>query len=382
MTTETISGNPSFSAFMNKGSLQTNYVRGRIAEIASKIDARSKTAIYGAGMHTQWLLKLFNVQLQNLNVKFILDDKPSRKELCGLEIIPTAKANMDEIDWLIVSSDAYEDAMASRLETLVLPQRVLRIYGDCLGKFKVEQAKPVLNRATVAQIFLKGQGIEIGALAGAQFLPDGVSARYVDRMTESELRRQYPELNEYPLVPVNVVDDGQTLATFAESSVDFVVANHFLEHCDNPILAIKNMLRVIKPGGTLFLAIPHKDFTFDSTRRCTLLSHLIDDFKNGPETSKLEHFRDATENEFIQGKLAEKAEDREEWIEKNMKRYLQMDYSIHFHVWTEGEIFELFGALKTQFNLPFAIELFTMSNNEMIIVMRKSKQKAAEGGGQ
>lgn len=38
-----------------------------------------------------------------------------------------------------------------------------------------------------------------------------------------------------------------------------VYAYHVLEHIENPITAIKNWLRVVKPGGHLIIGVPHRD---------------------------------------------------------------------------------------------------------------------------
>lgn len=47
-----------------------------------------------------------------------------------------------------------------------------------------------------------------------------------------------------------------------KSSVDVVCANMFLHHIEEPALAIKEMYRILKPGGTVFLAdfYEHVDF--------------------------------------------------------------------------------------------------------------------------
>ena len=46
----------------------------------------------------------------------------------------------------------------------------------------------------------------------------------------------------FPMLPcVDVVDDAQTLATFPDESVDFVIANHVLEHLEDPIGALENV---------------------------------------------------------------------------------------------------------------------------------------------
>jgi len=61
---------------------------------------------------------------------------------------------------------------------------------------------------------------------------------------------------------------------------DFVLSSHSIEHTANPLGALKEWVRVLKPGGSLVLVVPHKEGTFDHRRPVTALEHLIDDFKN------------------------------------------------------------------------------------------------------
>src|SRR5207249_5036937 len=58
------------------------------------------------------------------------------------------------------------------------------------------------SREAIARRYLRGTGIEIGALHNPLRLPRGVDVRYVDRMTVPELRRHYPELAGGPLAGV------------------------------------------------------------------------------------------------------------------------------------------------------------------------------------
>jgi predicted SAM-dependent methyltransferase len=68
-------------------------------------------------------------------------------------------------------------------------------------------------------------------------------------MSASQLKQTYPELGDYGLVEVDIVDDGENLSSVLDASVDFIIANHMIEHCQNPIFAIENWLRVLKLGG-------------------------------------------------------------------------------------------------------------------------------------
>jgi SAM-dependent methyltransferase len=70
-----------------------------------------------------------------------------------------------------------------------------------------------------------------------------------------------------------------------DSSFDFLLSEHVLEHLPDPIRALKEWKRVLKPGGMLFLFLPHPERTFDRARAVTRLEHLIEDHARqvGPE---------------------------------------------------------------------------------------------------
>src|SRR5215510_2466385 len=114
---------------------------------------------------------------------------------------------------------------------------------------------PKLNRELIAEAYLTGLGIEIGALHNPLKVPSAATVRYVDRLSALDLREQYPELADQELVNVDIRADGELLETIPDSSQDFVIANHFVEHCQDTIGAILNMLIVLKPTGVLYLAL-------------------------------------------------------------------------------------------------------------------------------
>src|SRR5438094_350863 len=99
------------------------------------------------------------------------------------------------------------------------------------------------DRVAIANKYLKGEGIEIGALHSPLQVPPSVCVKYVDRMTVPDLRKQYPELDGLELVNTDIIDDGERLDSIQDSTQDFVIANHFIEHCQNPMLALSNMFR-------------------------------------------------------------------------------------------------------------------------------------------
>ena len=220
-----------------------------------------------------------------------------------------------------------------------------------------------LDREFVADTFIRGRGIEIGALHMPLSVPRSAKVKYVDRFSNEDLRRHYPELSDKELVTVDVITDGETLEAVSDSTEDFVIANHFIEHCQNPIGALIAMFRVLKPGGVLYLAIPDKRNSFDKDRPVTTLEHVIRDYKEGPAWSRREHFEEWT-------RLVNKVEDDEE-AEKQIALNLSIDYSIHYHVWTQAEMLELIVALRKM--VSFELELCVKNEAEVIFILRKNE---------
>lgn len=217
-------------------------------------------------------------------------------------------------------------------------------------------------RREIASHYLSGHGIEIGALHSPLEIPTNAKVRYVDRMPVDELRKQYPELAECELVEINIIDDGENLLSVADSSVDFVIANHMIEHCQNPIGTIKQHFRVLKPGGILYMAVPDMRYTFDCDRPITSLEHLKRDYTDGPTWSMNSHFEEWS-------RLVNKVPEYQ--VATSVKHLININYSIHFHVWTQVEFLELLLFCRNQY-FTFEIELLQKNGIEFIAIMRKT----------
>lgn len=217
-------------------------------------------------------------------------------------------------------------------------------------------------RRAIANQYLVGNGIEIGALHSPLEVPESVTVKYLDRMPVTQLRQHYPELSEYKLVEIELVDDGETIVSVLDDSVNFVIANHMIEHCQNPIFSLQNWLRVLKPKGILYIAVPDKRYTFDCDRPVTPLKHLIRDYIEGPQWSKNSHF-----DEWA--RLVDKVPEQE--VAARAKFVAEINYSIHFHVWTQIEFLELLLYCRNSLSFPFEIELLQKNGIEFIVVLSK-----------
>lgn len=184
-------------------------------------------------------------------------------------------------------------------------------------------------------------------------------------MPLAELRRAYPELASARLAPVDIVDDGERLDSIPGESLDFIVANHFLEHAENPIGAIERHLRRLRPGGVLFLAVPDKRFTLDAKRPVTELEHLLRDYNDAPQWSRPDHYLEWA-------KLVVRAPDPK----AEAKRLAAEGYRIHFHVWTREDFRAMLAYLRGPLRFPFAVEALEPNHHEFIAVLRKKAATA------
>lgn len=209
--------------------------------------------------------------------------------------------------------------------------------------------------------YLRGNGLEIGALADPLRIPAGAHVKYVDRFSVRDLRLQYPSLTSLPLVPVDIVTDGERLSGVEDETQDFIIARHFLEHCQDPIGTLEHFFRVLKPEGVVYFAVPDKRYTFDRNRPVTALSHLLEDHQQGPERSRRGHFE-----EYVR---STESPATEEQLQQMTDELMARDYSIHFHVWSQHEVLELMLALRTR--IGFEIETFCKNRHENICVLRK-----------
>jgi len=233
-----------------------------------------------------------------------------------------------------------------------------------LAKRLVTPFRQYLGRLTIADRHLRGRGLEIGALQDPLHLPKGASARYVDIATTAELRQIHSWKARRHLVEVDIVDNGEHLSTVADRSQDFLVANHFFEHCEDPVGTLRNLLRVVRQGGVVYLSVPDQRHMFDRDRPATTLEHLLRDHEQGPEVSRHQHYEEVVRLGIkVQGETA---------IAARVAELEQQQFRIHFHCWSQTEFLQLLTALQQRAGFPrFDIAEFVANEREMVVVLKR-----------
>lgn len=189
---------------------------------------------------------------------------------------------------------------------------------------------------------LAGDVLEIGP--GHVPFPAGDGARmtYADRSIDGGRDANFPELVGEPHGPDAHVDldlDRDGLRAFADGSFDGVVASHMIEHLANPVAALVEFWRVLRPGGRLVLLVPDRDHTFDAGRAPTPLAHVLDEHRRGVTSVDEAHIREFCAALYA-GPVIHPPEVRD-WHDPERlddeRLELHRRRSIHVHCWSPEE---------------------------------------------
>lgn len=153
----------------------------------------------------------------------------------------------------------------------------------------------------------------------------------------------------------NVADYyGHALALpFHDHALDYVIASHVLEHVANPVAALAEWYRVVRPGGIIYLVVPNRRATWDHPRALTPVAHLLEDDERGTTACDATHiaefaegidwsrFDPATSAGDIPAKRAELARGLRETVARGE------GINIHFHTFEPDNLRELLATLAT-----------------------------------
>jgi SAM-dependent methyltransferase len=214
--------------------------------------------------------------------------------------------------------------------------------------------------------FLTGRGLEIGALGNPMPLPYASEVLYSDVLLPEQVDAMYPG-SRHP----DIISDSERFDGVAAETFDFVVANHVLEHVTDPIGAIAEWHRILKPAGLLLISLPDKRYTFDFRRQRTPLAHLEADHQSSadPQARNECHLLEWAEHvERLQPGSAA----FEGWVAEQRRR----GFAVHNHVWVLQDVVELLECLRVRYGVAFALVRWSNTSflgNEFNVLLRKGE---------
>lgn len=226
-----------------------------------------------------------------------------------------------------------------------------------------------LHRSAIYSLFMeKGMtGIEIGAANHPALLPPGVNVKYLDYVPPEQFKEWFNSSRDVSAtIKVDIIDNASTLSKVADSSVDFIITNHVIEHFQDPLEALTNFFRVLKPGGYLFASLPDKRKSLDKKRPVTPFDHLLKDHLEGPAASLRPHVEEVAQLSMNFQTEAETTKFIEKTVAENM--------DVHFHVWTPLEFLNFLHRAHQHINSSYELEHFSMNAEEFDFVLKKSPE--------
>jgi Methyltransferase domain len=197
---------------------------------------------------------------------------------------------------------------------------------------------------------LTGDVLEIGPGSHPFPTAPGAQVTFADKSVAGGRDENWPELIGEPWGPEADYDidiDVEGLGKIETESLDVVIASHVLEHLANPIHALEELERVLRPGGKLVMVLPERRTTFDAPRASTPLSHVLEEHRNGAVVVSEDHIREFCAAIYSQPPIHppevrawhDPAGLDAERIELHRRR------SIHVHCWTAEEFASLLTGL-------------------------------------
>lgn len=223
--------------------------------------------------------------------------------------------------------------------------------------------KSKMRELMVSQV--TGHGVEFGAGARPLPVPMGVSVAYAEPyFNDDQMHRMFGATDNWVRPSLAAAFDNQT--GIEPDSLDFVLAAHVIEHTKNPIGAIQQSWRNLRPGGQLVMMVPDKRYTFDRGRPFTSLEHLLQDFENPSDERDFHHY--VEHERLIAGNLVNP--------EVEARRLAEAGRDMHFHVWNIETFYYMLRHIVSRGIAPFSEmrmypRLDVPANSEFYVILTK-----------
>jgi SAM-dependent methyltransferase len=212
----------------------------------------------------------------------------------------------------------------------------------------VQIARRILGRSVKSQKQFRASvqnktGLEIGGPSQA-FRDDGILPlyRYLESLdncvysleTIWEGRRAEGPVFSYHVQKANgfnFIREATDLYGIADHHYEFVLASHSLEHTANPVRALKEWTRVVRPGGSLIMLLPNYRHTFDHRRPPTSIQHMLADYTLGRDETDLTHLDEILNLHDLSRDPA--AGSKEQFRQRSLRNF--ENRCLHHHVFDE-----------------------------------------------
>ena len=155
-----------------------------------------------------------------------------------------------------------------------------------------------------------------------------------------------------------ILADATDLSVINDSTYDFLLSSNNLEHIANPIKALKEFIRIVKPDGYIYIAVPNKKYNFDHHREDTLFEHIENDYKSNVGEDDLTHLEEILEKHDL--RLDKPAGSFEDFKKRSLNNF--ENRCLHHHVFSKNLLNEVFNYINLD-----VIDIFDYCGNFVVI---------------
>jgi len=150
------------------------------------------------------------------------------------------------------------------------------------------------------------------------------------------------------------IGEATDLKMISAGTYDFVLSCHSIEHTANPLGAVEEWMRVLRPDGKMLLVVPHMEETFDHRRPVTDLKHLIEDLRLKTGEDDMTHLSEILEFHDLDRDLGTPDFD---FFKKRSEQNLEFR-CLHHHVFDTGLVVDMLDYMGLQILAVEAIRPF------------------------
>jgi len=243
-----------------------------------------------------------------------------------IPVLSEASAKICEFDYLVVTSTNFYDEIREEQSKWCPADKIIPI------NIHIQQMEKEIFQLDL----VKGlKGLEIGGPTEAfkeyyEALEscDGVNFSEYTVWWKNDAKGRYYYKNQ--LLGKTIIADATDLSVIHNDTYDVLLSSNNLEHIANPIKALKEFDRILKPGGLMVIFVPRKDLCFDHAREDTTFEHLLDDYNKDIGEDDISDLDDVIQNYDFE--MDPGVKNKEEYIERAKDNY--HNRCIHHHVFS------------------------------------------------
>lgn len=263
--------------------------------------------------------------------------------------------------------------MPDRHQRWVKKRKNLPLLSRFTLSFSIDRLYAIRN--SFAAYYLTGEGFEIGAQQSPLQCKKSKRIQYIDYLSRNESAEKY-NLNPKDCVEVDILADANDLSHLPQNAASFIIANHVLEHCPDPIGTLTGWLHLLQQDGVLYLTLPHYTSNeFDFEKHPASLEHLIKDSRENQKGVDI-----TREHIFEHIHLIDEIDPSESArVESRYREIIKSGLHTHYHVFDHNTVIDMLHHIHRSTPICVTNHLTLNDGFELLFIVTRLAPSSQEG---